>query len=84
MFVKFDGSCLVKQNGLASNKKVLNICIVYDLDSNLNTFDPTLQNCLFGVLKITKSSDIDKYQYSGYGIGFDSKGTFSHPTGSSG
>ena len=36
------------------------------------------------MLKITKSSDIDKYQYSGYGIGFDSKGTFSHPGGSFG
>ena len=39
---------------------------------------------MFGAVKLTKNSDIDKYQYSGYGIVFDSKGTFSHPTGSFG
>ena len=39
---------------------------------------------MFGAVTLTKNSDIDKYQYSGYGIRFDSKGTFSHPTGSFG
>ena len=34
--------------------------------------DPTLGNSLFG--------DIDKYKYSGYGIGFDMKGNFLFPT----
>ena len=82
MFVKFDGSCLVKQDEFTFNKKTVNIYIVYDLNSNLNNFDPTLENCLFGGIKITKNSDMNKYKYSGYGIGFDSKGTFSHPTGS--
>ena len=66
------------------NKKIVNICIVYDLQSNLNDFDPVLQNCLFGAVEITKSSDIDKFKYSGYGNGFDSKGTVSHSTGSFG
>ena len=28
-----------------------------------------------------KNTDIDKYKYSGYGIGFDSRGIFSHPNG---
>ena len=60
---------------------MVNIYIFYDLDSNLNNFDPTLQNCLFGPIEITKNSDIDKYKYSGYGIGLDSKATFSHTTG---
>ena len=84
MFVKFNESCLIKQNKSTFNRKIVNIYIIYDLDSNLNNFDPTLQNCLFGAINLTKNSDIDKYQYSGYGIGFDSKGTFSHPTGSFG
>ena len=84
MFVKFNGSCLIKQNKFTFNKKILNIYIVYDLDSNLNNFDPILENCLFGAIKITKNSDIDKYKYSGYGLGFDSKGVFSRPTGSFG
>ena len=80
IFVKVDGSCLAEQNGLVFNKNSLNIYIFQDLDSNLNNFDFTLQNCSFGALKITKSSNIDKYQYIVYGTGFDSKGTFSHPT----
>ena len=84
LFIKFDGSCLRKQDEFLFNKKVVKIYIVYDLDSNLNNFDPTLENCLFGAIKTTKNIDIDKYKYSGYGIGFDSKGTFSHPAGSFG
>ena len=28
---------------------------------------------------MTKNADIDKYQYSGYGIGFDRKSAFSFP-----
>ena len=30
---------------------------------------------------MTKNSDIDKYGYSGYGIGFDRKSSFSFPDG---
>ena len=43
-----------------------------------------LENCLFCAVKITKNTDVDKYKYSGYGIGFDGKGVFEHPTGSFG
>ena len=39
---------------------------------------------MFGVIKLTKNSDIDEYEYAGYEIGFDSKGTFSHPSGTTG
>ena len=40
-------------------------------------------DCLFGAIKITNTtnSDADKWQYSGYGIGFDSTGNFTHPDG---
>ena len=54
------------------------------LKSSLNNFAPTLQNCLFGAVKLTKNSDINNYGYAGYGIGFDSRGTFSHPSGGTG
>ena len=30
---------------------------------------------------MTKNADIDKYGYSGYGIGFDRRGSFSFPGG---
>ena len=36
---------------------------------------------MFGAVKLTKNADINKYKYSGYGIGFDGKGAFSHPSG---
>ena len=32
-----------------------------------------LENCLLGVVKLTKHIDIDQRKYSGYGIGFDRK-----------
>ena len=34
---------------------------------------------MFGAVRLTKNVDIDKYRYSGYGIGFDRKGSFSFP-----
>ena len=64
-----------------SNRKTVNIYIVYDIDSNRNNFYPTLGSCLSGAIKLTKNSDIDKYKYSVYGIGFDTRGTFSFPGG---
>ena len=39
---------------------------------------------MFGTVSLTKNADIDKYKYSGYGIGFDRHGFFSHPSGGTG
>ena len=61
-------------------KKVVKIYIVYELGaSGSNNSDPTLKNCLFGGVNLTKNADIDKYRYSGYGIGFDRRSSFSFP-----
>ena len=79
MYVIFRGSCLKQDNVTFNYGKIVNIYIVYDLESILNTFDPTLENCLFGAFKLTKNSDINKYMYSDCGFGFGSKGTFSYP-----
>ena len=47
---------------------------------NINNSDyPTLENYLFGAVRLTKNADIDKYGYSGYGVGFDKHGSFSFP-----
>ena len=43
---------------------------------NLNT-DFVLNNCLFGSLMLPKNYDPQKYNYSGYGIEFDSRSDFS-------
>ena len=75
----------MKQDKLAFNHgKIVNIYIVYDLEPNLNNFDPAIENCLFGAVKLTKNNDIDRYKYSGYGTGFDSKETFLFSDGSFG
>ena len=54
MMVKFNGSCLVKEDKFSFDKKVLNTYIVYELERNSNTFHPKLKNCLFGSVKVTK------------------------------
>ena len=43
--------------------------------------DPTIKNCLFGAVTLTKNADIDKYRYSAYGTGFDRRSSFSFPGG---
>ena len=59
------------------HRNIVNIYIVYEITSNYNASDcPTIENCLFGFVKLTKNPNIDKYGYSGYGIGFDRKGDF--------
>ena len=59
-----------------SNK--VNIYIVYELSaSSSHNNDPILKNCLFGAVTLTKNTDIDKYKYSGYAVGFDRRSSFS-------
>ena len=80
--VKFTGSCLKQSKISYTHGKVVNIYIVYELGaSSSHNNDPTLKNCLFGAVTLTKNADIDKYGYSGYGIGFDRKSVFSFPSG---
>ena len=40
-----------------------------------------MKNCLFGAVTLTKNADIEKYKYSGYGIGFDRRSSYSFPSG---
>ena len=78
--VKFTGSCLKQSKISYTHGKVVNIYIVYELGaSSSHNNDPTLKNCLFGAVTLTKNADIDKYGYLGYGIGFDRKSSFSIP-----
>ena len=82
--VKFAGSCLKQSNKILHKYgKIVNIYIVYEINKKYNIIisDPTLENCLFGAVTLTKNVDIDKYGCSGYGIGFDRKGSFSFSGG---
>ena len=80
--VKFTGGCLKQPKISYTHGKVVNIYIVYELGaSSSHNNDPTLKNCLFGAVTLTKNYDIDKYGYLGYGIGFDRRGSFSFPCG---
>ena len=58
-------------------------CTLNPWSRDLNA-DFTLGTCLFGSLELTKDTDPDKYKYSGYGIGFDSRSEFSLTDGSLG
>ena len=63
-----------------NNYNIVNIYIVYLIDpiGNSRNTDYTVQNALFGGVKITKNAtDTSKHKYEGYGICFDEGGTFS-------
>ena len=89
-FLENNGRMNVELNGyyLAQNKaihpnnnnKVVNIYIVYKLGliNNYRTSVYTIQNALFGAMKITKhATNNSRNKYEGYGICFDSSGKFS-------
>ena len=80
MKVEFTGIFLKQGKVTYTHGGIINIYIVYKLIPYINGTGVTLENCFFGAVEFTKNDDIDKYKYSGYGIGFDSKGTFSYPS----
>ena len=62
--------------------RIVNVYIVYKLGaSSSNDNDPALKNCLFGAVTLTKNADFEKYGYSGFGIGFHRRSSFSFPGG---
>ena len=81
--VKFSESCLKQDKSRYTHGKIVKIYIVYEINKKDSTksSDPTLENCLFGAVTLTKNVNIDKYGYSGYGIGFDRRSSFSFPGG---
>ena len=77
LYVSFNGNYF-KPNPITIPKNVINIYCVYQLDpiSSTRNTDYTIQNALFGDMKITKNTDSSN-SYKGYGICFDEGGTFS-------
>ena len=81
MSVRLEGAYFKQMRLLRpNNDNIVNIYIVYLIDpiSNSRNTDYTVQNALFGGVKITKdATDTSKHKYEGYGICFDEGGTFS-------
>ena len=72
--MSFNGHCLIKNN-TSIPKRLINLYIFYTLGPQLRNLnkDFTLGIYLFGCVKLTKNADLDKYKYTGYSIGFDSR-----------
>ena len=82
---KGKGTLVQNENDIAGGP-IVNIYIVYKTSPKTINSNFVFRNCLFGAIKITNTtnSDTDKWQYSGYGVGFDSTGSFTHPDGGNG
>ena len=87
-YIVFNNGALLYQNknDATIGGPIVSIYIVYRTSLKTISSSNALKNSLFGAIKITNTSSLDreKYQYSGYGIGFDRKGTFTHPEGGDG
>ena len=77
--VRSNGCYFIQSKALKLNNTV-NIYIVYRLNprSSARNTDYTIQNALFGAMKITKNTHYSKNNYTGYGLCFDEGGTFTH------
>ena len=69
----------MKQNELSyAHGKIVNLSIVYELKNRgIDNPDFTVQNGLFGAVKITKNVNASHYKLERYGICFDSESSFS-------
>ena len=76
--IKFDEEPFVVEQNIYLTK-IVDVHIVYDLDAwptnPINNFK--FKDCLFGATITVKNSDKEKYVNSGYGITFDSAGSWS-------
>ena len=61
--LKFNKGCLKQTNNLTyDHGSRAHIYIVYELwASSSNNSNPTMENCLFGAVTLTKNADIEKY-----------------------
>ena len=80
--LKFNGSYLIQDQITYTLQTMVNIYLDYEITKKNSISNyPALENCLAGSVTLTKNSDIDKYKYSGYGIGLNRKDEFSSGDG---
>ena len=59
--VKFNGNCLKQHNITYTYGTIVNIYIAYEISKNVNISSyPTLENCLFSAVNLTKNVDSDE------------------------
>ena len=68
MRLLFDEDNLKQGKVTHYNGPVVDIYIVYKISLKTSSDIFTLENSLFGAVKITTDADISKYKYSGYGF----------------
>ena len=73
MKVNLYGNYFTQNKVLKISGPAINIYIVYKLSSISSTknTDYTIENALFGAMKITENTDSSKNNYTGYGLYFD-------------
>ena len=78
---KGKGTLVQRENDIITGEPITNIYIIYKTSPKTNNSNFVFRNCLFGAIKITNTtnSDTDRWQYSGYAIGFDLTVSFTHP-----
>ena len=84
---KGKGALIQDDNDFIAGGPLVNIYIVYKTSPKTINSNFVFKNCcLFCAIKIanTTNPDTGKWQYSGYGIGFDLTGSFTHPDGGNG
>ena len=77
--LKFNKDCLKQSNKLTYDYgQKVNVYIIYELRAPRSSIsDPTPKNAV----TLTKNTDIEKNGYSGFGIGFDRRSSFTFPRG---
>ena len=79
--LRFTRSVLQQKAVTYSHEKIVNLYVVYEITNSYNTGNyPTLENALFGAIKLTENAEIDKCRYFGYQTGFDRHGIYSLPS----
>ena len=79
--LEFKGSSLKQDKWIFTPNSVANLYVAYEFNiwsKDLNT-EFTLKDYLFPAIKLTKKANPNKYFYSRYEIGFDSRSLFSIP-----
>ena len=74
---KFDGSCLKQDKITFNHKTIVNVYIVHEINKSFPISSyPTIENCLFGAVSLTKHIDIESTNILDMALDLIEKGLF--------